>query len=154
MIEANRILLVEDDEFKAMDISSLLASILPTFEVSTVGDVGSAVIAVQKQCFKLILLDIALPSRKLTRGGGSTSSLLSGGVELIYRIEEAKRNDPIVIVTQYPDVPIEGEYISVDKISSNPTQFFDANILGCFRYHRENKAIWLNPLTKILKDMK
>lgn len=154
MIEADRILLVEDDEFKAMDISSLLTSILPNFEVSTVGDVGSAVIAVQKQSFKLIVLDIALPSRKLTRGGGSTSSLLSGGVELIYRIEEAKRNDPIVIVTQYPDVPIEGEYIPVDKISSNPTQFFDANILGCFRYHRENKAIWLNPLTKILEDMK
>jgi CheY-like chemotaxis protein len=150
----NNILLVEDDEFKALDITSLINSVLPNFEIFTVGDVGSGIATIQEQSFKLIVLDIALPSRKLARVGGTTSSLLSGGVEIIYRIEESNRRDPIVIITQYPDIEIEGEHISVEKISNNPGYFFDAEILGCFRYQRDNQPSWGSPMTKILMEMK
>ncbi len=154
MIKYNRVLLVEDDEFKCNDIASLVEELLPSIELKIAGDVGSGIAEILNARFDLILLDIALPSRRLTPGGGTTSSLLSGGVEIIYRLEEDQRSDPVVIITQYPDIEIEGEQVPVRKIASHPAYYFEANILGCVRYEREKKGTWVEAIKKIITEVK
>ncbi|MDF1717830.1 MAG: response regulator [Antarcticimicrobium sp.] len=150
---SGRILIIEDDEFKANDIQSLLKRELPTYAVLVVGDVGSGVKALRGSVFDLVILDIALPSRQLRPGGGSTASLLSGGVEIIYRLEEENRSVPVVILTQYPDIEIEGEQVPVSKMRSVPERYFDANIVACIRYMREDQASWTTTLSNVLKDL-
>lgn len=149
----SRVLLVEDDEFKCKDIAFLIQDFLPAAKLKIVGDVGNGIGAIRGDIFDLILLDIALPSRRLAPGGGTTTSLLSGGVEIIYRLEEDRRSDPVIIITQYPDIEIEGEQIPVRKIASNPRVYFDANILGCVRYERQNRGSWAQAIKRILMEI-
>ena len=145
------ILLVEDDEFKSRDIQKLISGAYPNEKICIVGDVASAISEIQSSEFNLIVLDIALPSRRVRAGAGSTSSLLSGGIEVIYRLEAAGRDDPVLIVTQHPDVEVEGEFVSTRTLSKSPRDYFDANIVGCVHYDRKNKPAWTKTILSVMK---
>ena len=154
MKKVQTILLVEDDEFKSRDIQRLIANNYPNAIVTSVGDVANAISKIQSFEFNLIVLDIALPSRRARAGAGSTSSLLSGGIEIIYRLEAAERDDPVLIVTQYPDVEVEeGEFISTKTLSKSSKDHFEANIVGCVHYDRKNKFTWTKPILSAMKKV-
>ncbi|PZQ96189.1 MAG: response regulator [Cereibacter sphaeroides] len=149
MTQIRRILIVEDDEFKAKDISLFVRNQI-TAETIVASDLGTAIGVLQSSNFSLIVLDMALPSRNVKRNGGSGASLLSGGLEIIYRLEELQRRDPVVIITQYPDIPVNGEFVNVRQLSKFPSRYFDANVVGCIQYMRSDPKSWTRDLANVL----
>ena len=65
-----KILLVEDDEFKATDILKVLTDSLPNAIVERAMSVTSALRAINGASFSLVILDMSLPTFELTGPGG------------------------------------------------------------------------------------
>jgi CheY-like chemotaxis protein len=105
------ILLVEDDEFKAADITKVLTDSLPHAEVQRAMSVTSALRAMTKHCYSLVILDMSLPTFELSGPGGGGSPQGQGGLEVLRLARRLENPSPFVIVTQYPDIDLDGRDI-------------------------------------------
>lgn len=142
-----RALLVEDDEFKAASVRSVVKNMRPNTEFTTANSVHSAVSNLQIEEFDLIMLDMALPSHQLRPGSGPTSSLLSGGLEVIMELSYLNRLDPVIILTQFPELEVEGELIALKKAKEVLRKNYNANVIAVIHYRHEQQE-WQDSLVQ------
>lgn len=147
-----RILIVEDDSFKSESLHAFVNGSIPHAKILCVSDVASAVHEVQKNNFDLILLDIALPSHPVVSGGGSPMSLLSGGLEIIFELHSLNRNDPCIVVTQYPEIEITGKFFPVISAAEAIRECFGCDVIACIQYSEESND-WELELSELLKNI-
>src|SRR4051794_38117306 len=107
------ILLVEDDEFKAADILKVLGESLPGAEIIRAMSVTSALKAIHSSSFFLIVLDMSLPTFEMTGPGGGGSPQGQGGLEVLRLARRLQNSSPFIVVTQYPDVEIDGTDVPI-----------------------------------------
>jgi CheY-like chemotaxis protein len=98
------VLIVEDDDFKFKNVSLEIRSLVANINMERAASVREAVYFVQNHSFDLIILDMSLPSHRILPGKGPAASLLTGGMEIVYELAYMERHDPIVILTQYPEL--------------------------------------------------
>ncbi len=134
------LLLVEDDKFKSNIIQSAISTSIPDSEVTLCSDVQAAVANIQKNTYDFVLLDMALPSHQLLRGQGPPASLPSGGIEIILELSFLNRRDPIIVITQYYDIDIEGEPIEVGKAKQKIQSEYGANVAACILFNPDDDA--------------
>ena len=131
------VLLVEDDVHKSDDIERTF------FEndiVHIARSVKEAVCAVEERAYDLIVLDMALPTfRKQVKSAGGTTQA-SGGVEVIRAIRRAQVESVVVIVSQYPDLEIDGKYLSLERSSEFLYKRYGVNVVGAVRYDYDDKG--------------
>lgn len=144
------VLLVEDDSFKQESIARLLSSMFEGVDIESVVDVRSAVKAVNRRSYDLIIIDMALPSHAITAGGGAPMSLLTGGLEVVLELAALDRTDPAIIVTQYPEIEIGGKFFPVGRAAQEIGRRFGYQIAGCVEYS-EDAAAWHPTFVKILQ---
>ena len=72
------VLLVEDDEFKAADLTRLLHENLPPHQVTRAASVTSALRAITSDRFDLVVLDMSLPTFDPSGPGGGGVSTRTG----------------------------------------------------------------------------
>ena len=132
------VLIVEDDDHKLDVLVATLHSVVPDAEVQLVTSVSTAVRAVNSQSFDLIVLDMALPSHEAVVGGGAPMSQLTGGLELLFELQSLARQDPCVIVTQYPEIEICGEFYPLKLASKAIEERYETRVLGCLEYTDAN----------------
>ncbi len=101
-----RILVDEDDEFKAADLLRILMVILPDATVTRAASVTSALRAISSNRFDLIVLDMSLPTFDLSGPGGGGSPQGQGGIELLRLARRINVLAQYIIVTQFPDIEI------------------------------------------------
>ena len=126
------ILLIEDDSFKLKRVLACLGKRSDSVTIAT--SVQAAVVEVNSRSFDVILVDMALPSHDLRPGGGPGTSLLSGGIEVIMELAYLGRSDPVVIITQYPEIEVEGELLPVAKVQPALQKLFDVRIKAVILY--------------------
>ena len=143
------VLIIEDDDFKRGEIESILNSVNVRSRTSSATSVQSAIAAVESSAFDCILLDIALPSHNLRRGEGAPASMPSGGIEVLMELSYLERRDPVVIVTQYPEVEIDGEFITLSRLERRLTQMMNANVKGVILFERHSDG-WRDRLKIVL----
>src|SRR4051812_37317407 len=97
-----RVLLVEDDEFKAADISKVLAETFEPEVVVRANSVTSALRAIAGCEYLLIILDMSLPTFDLFGPGGGGSPQGQGGLEVLRLASRLESKAQFVIITQYP----------------------------------------------------
>ena len=148
----SNILIVEDDSFKSENLVAFIGGWIQDADIQCVSDVASAVREVQSKIFDLILLDIALPSHPVVSGGGSPMSLLNGGLEIVFELHALERNDACIIVTQYPEIEIAGNFFSVESAAAAIKTFFDCDVVGCIQYAEESSS-WKLELSEFLKNI-
>lgn len=129
-----RILLVEDDEFKASDILRALEEYDQDTTVDRAASVTSALRAITGMSYDLILLDMSLPTFDLSGPGGGGSPQGQGGVEVIRLARRLDRRCPIVINTQYPDIEIDGLHTPLDLAADKLAERFGLDVRRCVLY--------------------
>jgi len=147
-----RIAIIEDDAYKSEDLHACVSEALPGATIISASDVSSGIKLIQSSEFNLVILDIALPSHPIVPGGGAPMSLISGGIEVLFEIQSLNRSDPCVIVTQYPEIEITGEYFSTLEATSAIKINFDIDILGCIQYS-EQSTRWKTELKGYLEKI-
>jgi len=146
------ILLVEDDEYKASDLSGVVTSVSPKIELVRAPSVTSALRAVAQDKFALIILDMSLPTFDLSGPGGGGSPEGQGGVEVLRLARRLKNNSPFVVVTQYPDIDINGKEVSLPQAASALSLLFNVHVMDCLLYDFDDDA-WRDPLKNIISEV-
>jgi len=146
------ILIVEDDLHKFEELEGFVLGRFAGAWVEKAVSVSSAIRAIDVRRFDLILLDMALPSHTLKPGNGPPSSLLSGGLEIIHEFDFSNRNEPIVILTQHPEIEIDSELIPLGAVTDKINELFSVNLLGCIFYEMGSDA-WRNKLEGLVAEI-
>lgn len=147
-----KVLLVEDDNFKSEEIQSLLLQLEPRVHIRIARSVSSAVGAIQQTVFDLVVLDMALPSHTPTAGTGAPLSLLTGGLEVIFELQSLERKDPCLIITQYPEIEICGDFFPVQVAAQAIEENYGTAVLGCLEYS-EAGSEWRSDFTAYYKKL-
>jgi CheY-like chemotaxis protein len=140
-------LIIEDDAFKLDRIRGCLSNL--TYKLSDVSSLQAAVTLLAQREFDFVLLDMALPSHDLKRGGGPSASMLSGGIEVIMELAYQCRNEKVIVITQYPEIEIEGALVPVGSASEKLRKIF-GGVISVIHYKHESQS-WEADLRKLLE---
>lgn len=128
------VLLVEDDEFKAADLLRILEEGLTAPIVTRAMSVTSALRAITSTSFNLIVLDMSLPTFDLSGPGGGGSPQGQGGVEVLRLANRLGTGSRYIVVTQYPDIEIDGSDVPLRLAAERLSKRFGLTILACLPY--------------------
>ena len=132
-----RILIVEDDEFKAEHLRPILHGL---GEIVLVQSVREAVVTVLSDNFDLVVLDMALPTfTKSTLSSGGTAQA-QGGMEVIRALKSRQAQIPIIIVSQYPDLEIEGSFLALQSCPAILRERYQVNLVGAVLFDFDDKS--------------
>jgi DNA-binding response OmpR family regulator len=142
-----KILLVEDDHFKQELIEAALKERYPNSSVSLARSVQQAVKLIRSDEYDLIILDIALPSHDSKAGGAQPISQPAGGIEVLLELSYEERSDPVIIVTQYPEIEFNGRLYALAKARSALTRLISVNIQDVIFFNAQASA-WRDQFRK------
>ena len=148
---AQKLLIVEDDTFKSDRICDCLTRLSETPVITLVTSVQAAVAILAERCFDVVLLDMALPSHQAHPGGAPASSLLSGGIEIIMELSFLNRREKVIVITQYPEIEIEGVLVPVEHAEAAFKKMCNINLTGVVHYKHEEK-VWETSLITALRN--
>lgn len=152
-IERIRCLIVEDDPFKMEGIRTHLKDFFgDRIETSECQALNSAKSLLASNHFDLAIVDMSIHSHEPEAGAGSPFPLSSGGLDVLFQIVYSGSNTPCIILTQYPDIEIEGAPVPVDMAQKEILEKFDIEVAGCVRYI-ENDNGWKVGVTSILEGL-
>lgn len=144
-----KILIIEDDSFKLNSLKSFLSGCLESIRIYESTNLYDAMKIVNDMVFDLILIDMSIPSHPLESGGGTPKSLPVGGMQVIFELKALDRMDNCIIITQYPDIEICGNYYSVSDAENYIYKFFEYSVLKCIQYSEESN-LWKIELKKVI----
>jgi CheY-like chemotaxis protein len=131
-----RVLLIEDEYHKQNELTGYLREYLALGEeLSVVESVRSAIVEIGQNDYNLLVLDMALPtfsSDSANPDGGRDQAL--GGVEVLRALKHLGKNATIVIVTQYPDILVDGRREKLSSARKLLSRKYDQNIAGALLY--------------------
>ncbi len=152
-IDRVRCLVVEDDPFKMEGIRSFLKDALgDRVETAECQSLSSATSLLTTLRFDLAILDMSIHSHELEAGAGSPFSLSSGGLDVLFEIAYSGGKTPCIILTQYPDIEIEGAPVAVELAQQEILEKFDIEVAGCVRYV-EGDDQWKTEVRSILERL-
>ncbi|KRV67108.1 response regulator [Pseudomonas citronellolis] len=146
------ILIIEDDSFKLNSLIEHIEKTIKGIQIHSATNLVDAIDLISKIECSAIIVDMAIPSHPTIIGGGSPMSLLTGGLDVILELKELKRNEPCIIITQYPDIEISGEFYPVSKAKEEIHKHLDCKVLTCISYS-EGSNNWKSELTETLKTL-
>lgn len=147
-----KILLIEDDGFKAKSLIDFLCSSWIGVSIITAPSLVDAVEAINERVYDLILIDMAIPSHPAILGGGSPMSLLTGGLEVLLELKFLGRLDSCVVITQYPEIEISGTFFSVSEAAKKIRERLNCEVLECIKYS-EGSGDWKLALGAVLEKL-
>lgn len=152
-INCIKCLIVEDDPFKMEGIRTHLDDIFAgRIDVVECQALNSATLLVSSNNFDLAILDMSIHSHELEAGTGSPFSLSSGGLDVLFELDHKEPKTPCIILTQYPDIEIEGIPIPIEFSQQEILNKFDIQVAGCVRYV-ENDSTWKSEVKLILERL-
>lgn len=152
-IEITRCLIVEDDPFKMDSIRAFLKSFFSEkIEIVECQALATASSALANSIFDLAIIDMSIHSHEPEAGAGSPFPLSSGGLDVLFEIESSGSNTSCIILTQYPDIPIEEVPIPVEFAQQEILEKFGIKVAGCVRYVEDDNQ-WKAKVTSILEEL-
>ncbi|RVD17817.1 MAG: response regulator [Mesorhizobium sp.] len=151
-----KVLLVEDEEHKAIDLTKRIARLgIGEESLTTVQSVREAVLLVVANEYDLIILDMALPTFSKTGSkdnvGGEAQP--GGGVEILRALDASGRKSRIIVVTQYPEVVINGEKAKPHQVAKIVAERYRQIVLGTVIYSY-NTPEWETAFDNIIARIK
>ncbi|EKN3392565.1 response regulator transcription factor [Yersinia enterocolitica] len=148
------ILIVEDDEHKSSQINDIYTLLEYDINKRTIVDnVKDAVRYLVKNIPFKIVLDMSLPSHKALPGQGTPVPMPTGGIEVLFELKMKKlMNIPILILTQYPEIEVEGEPYPVDDSAEALKEIYGFTDIHACYYESKKNAEWINVTTEFLRN--
>lgn len=151
--EVIQCLIVEDDPFKMEGVRAHLTERFGRrIETSGCQALSSAKALLASKNFDLAIVDMSIHSHEPEAGAGSPFPLSSGGLDVLFQIVYSGSNTLCIILTQYPDIEIEGAPVPIDKAQQEILEKFEIQVAGCVRYI-ENDERWKVAMTSILEQL-
>lgn len=147
-----RVLLVEDEGPKRQHIQQFCEEVFPELTVDWTGSVRGATDFLTKTTPDLILLDMSLPTFQIgakEKGGRPQGT---GGIEVIRFIDMMDLRIPIVVVTAYPAISIEGRQHTLEEIDLILKTDHQLNYCGLV-YFNSVYSTWRSDLEALLKKL-
>lgn len=145
-------LIVEDDKFKLDSVRiHLLETLSEPIEISTSEARSTAMSILNSEEFNIVIIDMSIPSHPRSAGAGSPYSLPNGGLDILFEIDTLGHHSTCVILTQYPEIEIEGELVSIALAAEAIHKKFGIKIAGCIQYF-EDSSLWKSEMNKILRE--
>lgn len=143
--EVTMILIVEDDEHKSSQILEICDQVhIAKDRLKTVDNVRDAVRFLIDSIPELIVLDMSLPSHKALPGQGTPVPMPTGGIEILFELKKRKLTDlPVLILTQYHEIEIEGDSIPVNKSADALKDTYGFTAVQACYYEHFHGATWM-----------
>ena len=116
-----RILVSEDEPPKREKILAFLASRSPDATVVTTASVRETIDWLEEDAPDLMLLDMSLPTFSVATGERGGRPQGSGGVEILRYMELMDVSCPVIVVTAYPAITLEGRELSLQQLDETLT---------------------------------
>ena len=94
----NKILIVDDDEYKTLNIKELLEKSKKCQEIVYESTLNSGLRKIRNEKFDLILLDMSMPTFETSDAKNYNSF---GGITFLDEMKRIKNLTPVIILTQY-----------------------------------------------------
>lgn len=146
-----RVLVIEDDEFKSTDLIRVLEACLSQPQITRASSVTSALRVITSEVFQLIVLDMSLPTFDMTGPGGGGSPQGQGGIEVLRLANRLGTESQYIIVTQYPDIEIDGLEIPLKDAASRLAKRFNLQVSACLPYEFDRDD-WQLAFQQVLKS--
>lgn len=147
-----KILLVEDEPHKHEELTACLQQFYgDQLWLSHVESVHDAFWAVSIDDFDIVILDMALPTFS-TDGATAQRGLdqAQGGVEVLRTLKSRGIRSNIIIITQYPDIALDGKRLKLASAAAVLSQRYEQNVIGgiLYKYRSPSNSIRLTALLK------
>lgn len=147
-----KFLIIEDDNYKSEAILNIINKERSDSVVELAENVSSAIRLINSNVYDLIFLDMALPSHPVAAGGGSPLSLLSGGLEVLFELKTLKRKDRCLIVTQFPEIGMNGRLIPLKDAPNEILKYYGCDVITCIYYSNDSNE-WQENIRKIIGNI-
>lgn len=146
---ALRILLVEDNPYKQSRIMEVLRSSPRDVEIATAMSFTSARQAIERSDYKMIVLDVSLPTydRTATESGGKLRIL--GGREIARQLSREDISTQIVFLTQYSSFSDKGTSYTFESLSEQLARDCGNNFAGMF-FFDPSSLLWKESLQSLI----
>lgn len=144
------VLLVEDDAFKQRELEGALLELMPGVEVSVGRSVRQSLSLLAERAYDLIVLDMALPSHEVRPAAAQPMSQPSGGVELLLELSYEERRDPVIIMTQHPEIEFDGRLYTLSQFARAFGKKASANLLGSIYFNVLDSG-WRTELRRLVR---
>ncbi len=143
------IALIEDETEKAEALKSALIEFgVHINAIEEINNVRDAVLSVRKNSYRVIILDVSLPtfSPEGMVGSAGRAQQQSGGLEVLRALNFEKRSSPIIIVTQYPDIVFEGRSVELASVSKHVKGRYGQDVIDVILYREADPTGWREKL--------
>lgn len=147
MIE--KVLIVDDDNYKIKNIKELIHNVKNSIEISTEEALNSGLRRIRKNDFDIIILDMSLP---FFNSSESSNFNPFGGISFLKEMRRKKILTPVIIVTQYV-IFGEGEFQKTSTMIDEECRRDFKNYKGIVVYSSVNNG-WKEKLVKMMGDIK
>lgn len=138
-----RVLIVEDDSFKLDAIRREIEKVCPeTIRVAM--SLHGAMMALEKEVFDFVVLDMAIPSHTSDVGAVDAYSQPVGGLDVLLFLATGERRERVTILTQYPTVEYDRRHVPLKDLARVLQEGGVTNVVGVVRF--SDKDEWKRPL--------
>ena len=145
----SKLLIVDDDNYKTVNIENLIASYNNSIEVSVERALNPGLLRIRNDTFDLIILDMSLP---LFDKAESSNFNPFGGIKFLKEMKRKRIEIPTIIVTQY-EIFGEGESRKTSEMIDIQCKEGFNNYYGLVIYSSINNK-WTERLLKMIGDGK
>ena len=127
------VLMVEDDPHKKTDLAKCVTR--RDWNLTCAVSVNEAKRLIRTESFDLLLLDMVLPTFSQAGGGQQAQ----GGHDIMRTVAKYKAELPVILVTQYPDVEVQGATFPVKKSVSVLRYQYKVNLINAIHFDYKNQ---------------
>lgn len=143
-----RLVLVEDDEYKAKQIELYVRAMGHDIDIYKAYNTGMS--AILEGNYNLALLDMTIPSFEISPEHPISRSRKYGGKDILNEMQRCEIRVPVIVITQYK-VFDDGEK-SLEVLDEELQQEYTENYRGIV-YYNSSILDWQDKLTKIMYDI-
>ncbi len=144
----SKLLIVDDDNYKTVNIENLIASYNNSIEVSVERALNPGLLRIRNDTFDLIILDMSLP---LFDKAESSNFNPFGGIKFLKEMKRKRIEIPTIIVTQY-EIFGEGESRKTSEMIDIQCKEGFNNYYGLVIYSSINNK-WKERLLKMIGEV-
>ena len=144
----SKLLIVDDDNYKTVNIENLIASYNNSIEVSVERALNPGLLRIRNDTFDLIILDMSLP---LFDKAESSNFNPFGGIKFLKEMKRKRIEIPTIIVTQY-EIFGEGESRKTSEMTDIQCKEGFNNYYGLVIYSSINNK-WKERLLKMIGEV-
>ncbi len=142
-----RLILVEDDEYKAKQIETFVRGI--GYDIDIYKAYNTGMNAILNGGYELALLDMTIPSFEISPEHPISRSRKYGGKDILNEMQRCEIKIPVIIITQYK-VFDDGEK-SLERLDEELLQEYPENYRGIV-YYNSSILDWQDKLQSIIYD--